>query len=119
MSFRIGWIPRSFGISGPTSAPRIAFEKYSHAKKMFNENSKIDGHICSRLRNKSGQSARKALKPITNCLLSPVKSRPPMTQRRSPRLAKMSPHKNGSKEDSGICTPSKYRHKLFTEVQSK
>ena len=95
---------------------KIAFEKYSHAKKIYNENSKTDGHICSRLRNKSGQSARKALKPITNCLLSPVKSRPPMTQRRSPRLAKISPLKNGNKEDSGIYTPSKYRHKLFTEV---
>ena len=91
-------------------------ERYKSAKDSFTENSTVNPHKCSRLLNKN--SARKALKPITNLLLSPVKPQKPPThhQRRSPRLAS-SPNggKKRSKEDLSVISPSKYRHKLFTD----
>ena len=93
-----------------------AMERYKSAKDSFTENSTVNPHKCSRLLNKN--SDRKALKPITNLLLSPVKpQKPPMHhQRRSPRLAS-SPNggKKRSKEDLSVISPSKYRHKLFTD----
>ena len=94
-----------------------AMERYTSAKNSFTENSIVNPHKCSRLLNKN--SVRKALKPITNLLLSPVKQhKPPTHQRRSPRLAS-SPNggKKRSKEDLSAISPSKYRHKLFTEVK--
>lgn len=95
---------------------KSAIARYQSAKLVFDENSKVDSHKCSRLRNKE---SRKALKPIDNLLLSPVKSKPPPAQqRRSPRLAS-SPNaaKKRSKADLSVISPSKknYRHKLFTE----
>lgn len=93
-----------------------AMERYKSAKDSFTENSTVNPHKCSRLLNKN--SVRKALKPITNLLLSPVKPQKPPThhQRRSPRLAS-SPNggKKRSKEDLSVISPSKYRHKLFTD----
>ena len=54
-----------------------AMERYKSAKDSFTENSTVNPHKCSRLLNKN--SVRRALKPITNLLLSPVKSQKPPT----------------------------------------
>ncbi len=94
-----------------------AMERFSQAKaQALEQNSKIlDGHVCSRLLK---NWPRKAFGSVTN-LLSPVK---PLNQRRSPRLAG-SPGGGGTKRNineipTQITSPSKFRHRLFAEVDT-
>lgn len=87
--------------------------RYIDAKEKFAENALNYHHVKARL---TKTSPRKALSSVSNLLLSPVKQRP-LEQRRSPRLAS-SPNAKAAtlKKSQTIVSPSKFRHKLFTEV---
>jgi len=99
---------------------RDAIDRYIAAKELaMDQNSQSNKHVCSRLLKKSS-GPRKALGTL-NLIESPVKPRE--QQRRSPRLAN-SPNGNSKRRSPNelapqIVSPSKFRHKLFTEEAPK
>jgi hypothetical protein len=94
---------------------RDTIDRYVEAKEIaMDQNTQSHKHICSRLKN---AGPRKALGTL-NLIESPVKPRE--QQRRSPRLAN-SPNGNSKRKNpheltAQIVSPSKFRHKLFTEA---
>jgi hypothetical protein len=97
---------------------KYSMEKYVAAKERISENTLAHKQIQERMRL-SKTSPRKALTSVSNLLLTPVKTE----NRRSPRLAN-SPTSSGGSQKRGIdelskpmiVSPSKFRHRLFTEV---
>lgn len=93
-----------------------AMVRWSEAKDKVTENTLPDQEKARLLKT----SPRKALSSVSNLLMSPVKPSTSTTdQRRSARLTRANKRGNDELPPPILVSPSKFRHKLFTEEASR